>query len=149
MICSKFTIRQEAEQPRILTLAFLLMPILLGCSQSPEFGQVTGTVFLDGEPLDMVRVVFMPDPIEGSRGAHSECVTGTDGSYELLYSLDGSPRAIAGWHRVVVEDIAAEEFRDEFRAIRVPHRFRTAGETPLKYEVKPESQSIDLDIPKT
>ena len=121
--------------------------LLVGCERGPEIGAVQGTVTLDGKPLDMVRVVFMPDPTEATHGGHSECVTDASGKYDLLYSqaLDVHG-AVVGWHRVVVEDIAAEESREKFRAIRVPDQYRFAAKTILKYEVKPEGQTIDIEL---
>ena len=126
---------------------FLTSLLLVGCEKGPEIGVVQGTVTLDGKPLDMVRVVFMPDPNEATHGAHSECVTDGSGKYDLLYSQALDVRgAIVGWHRVIVEEIAAEESREQFRAIRVPDRYRMAAQTPLKFEVKPGEQSIDIEL---
>lgn len=131
-------------------LPLLLLPVALlvgGCSKSPRIGGVQGQVTMDGKPLDMVRVLFMPDPHAGTNGAHSESVTNDRGEYQLTYSKDARRRgAIVGTHRVVIEDIAAEESRDQFRPIRVPDRYRSPVETPLQIEVQPGDQVIDLTI---
>jgi hypothetical protein len=133
--------------PRWFCLVIVIAMLAPGCEKPPQFGQVTGTVTMDGEPLDRVRVLFMPDPNAGNQGAHSECITGEDGTYDLVYSKDAQNHgALLGWHRVVVEDIAAEESRDAYRPIRVPDLYLTSAKTPLRYEIKPEPQTIDIQV---
>ena len=136
-----------------IALAFALASILLlastGCEKPPEIGKVTGTVTMDGKPLDTVRVLFLPDPHAGNSGGHSECVTGEDGTYDLVYSLDPEVHgALVGWHKIIIEDTAAEEARGEFRPIRVPDDYSTAAKSPLKFEVQPGEQAFDFEVPK-
>ncbi len=125
----------------------LALVVNAGCKRPPAMGQVRGVVTLNGKPLDMVRVLFMPDPTGGNTGPHSECLTGKDGSYDLIFSRDAEQHgAIAGAHRVVIEDTAAEESRGEFRANRVPKPYRTSAQTPLRFEVQPGEQTIDIEL---
>ena len=134
-------------RPRWSCLVIIITVFAVGCEKAPEFGQVTGTVTMNGKPLDRVRVLFMPDPVAENTGAHSECITGEDGKYDLVYSKDAEIHgAIVGWHRVVVEDIAAEESRDAYRPIRVPDTYLTSSGTPLRFEIKPEPQTIDIQV---
>ena len=119
----------------------------VGCEKPLEFGQVRGTVSLNGKPLDEVRVMFLPDPLAGNQGAHSECVSDAEGKYEVVYSKDAETKgALVGWHRVVVEDIAAENSRDRYGPIRICAAYSSSAKTPLKFEVAPGEQSFDLEL---
>ena len=121
--------------------------LLGGCSESLEFGQVTGTVTLNGKPLNDVLVMFLPEPREDGTGAHSESVTDSSGKFELIYSADAeTPGAVVGPHRVVIEDILAENTRDRRLPIRIHPSYSSAAHTPLKYEVKPGEQSFELEV---
>ena len=122
--------------------------ILVGCEEPLEFGQVSGTVSLNGKPLDEVLVMFLPEPsADNTGGAHSECVSDSDGKYELVYSRDPQVKgALVGQHRVVIEDIAAENARDEYRPIRIQDAYSSSARTPLKFEVATGEQTIDLEL---
>lgn len=129
----------------LLSLSVFLFT--LGCEKAPQLGRVRGTVTMDGQPLDQVRVLFMPDPEANNEGAYSVCITDEAGNYDLIYSGDVEIRgAVVGWQRVVVEDIKGENNRDKFYPIRVPPAYSSSGKTPLKFEVKPEEQTIDIEI---
>ena len=120
---------------------------LVGCGSPHEFGQVSGTVSLNGKPLDEVRVMYLPDPLAGNQGAHSESVSDGEGKYELVYSRDAQTKgALVGWHRVVIEDIAAENSRDRYRPIRIREAYSSSAQTPLKFEVVPGEQTFDLEL---
>jgi hypothetical protein len=120
---------------------------VVGCEKPLEFGLVSGTVSLNGKPLDEVRVMFLPNPLAGNQGAHSECVSDSEGKYELVYSRDVETKgALVGWHRVVVEDIAAENSRDRYRPIRIHESYSSSAQSPLKFEVAPGEQTIDLKL---
>ncbi len=120
---------------------------LTGCEEKVEFGQVSGTVTIDGQPLDGVLVMFLPEPVEGKKAVHSESVTDADGKYSLVYSADAEQKgAVVGMHRVVVEDIAAENTRDQNVQIRVNDAYASSAQTPLKFDVKPGEQTIDIPV---
>jgi hypothetical protein len=120
---------------------------LAGCKEPLEFGQVSGKVSLNGKPLDEVRVVFLPDPQAGNQGVHSEGVSDAQGKYELIYSQDYETKgALVGQHRVMVEDIAAENSRDPPKPIRIHSFFSSSAKTPLRFEVSPGEQTIDLEL---
>lgn len=62
---------------------------LIGCGSgddTPPLGDVTGTITLDGQPLEGVIVVFKPDVGRAATGT-----TGADGKYtlEFSYGLSG------------------------------------------------------------
>ncbi len=119
---------------------------MLGCNSEPEMGQVKGVVTLNGEPIDMVSVSFNPDSFSGNSGASSSGITNDKGEYDLSYSMDPEIRgAITGPHCVVISDFAASESRGEL-PVRVPRKYRSSSDTPLKYEVKSGEQTFDIDL---
>jgi hypothetical protein len=120
---------------------------LVGCGEPLEFGHVTGKVSLNGEPLDEVLVMFLPDTMAGNLGAHSECISDDAGNYELIYSLDPDTKgALVGYHRVIVEDIAAENARDKYRPIRIKAGYSNSAHTPLQVEVAAGDQTVNLEL---
>ncbi len=61
--------------------------LLWGCgasSETPEVGGVQGVVTVKGAPLPNAIVTFTPE----DKGRPSSGQTDTDGSYELLYTVD-------------------------------------------------------------
>jgi hypothetical protein len=131
---------------RCRLLAVILTALLLsGCEKRPELGLVTGTLTLDGKPLDGVLVKFMPDPETGNAGATSFSLTDDLGKFDLVFGKDQDTHgAITGWHRVIVEDPAREDRPPGPQ--RVPPKFSSAAKTPLKYEVLPETQSFTIEL---
>ena len=127
-----------------------------GCSSGPRLAEVKGTVRLNGKPLPKVMVEFVPD---APTGARSTGTTDEHGQYTLVCD-DQQPGAIVGPHRVLLHDLAV--FGDKVHGrkweqvgtkggppeikSRIPPRYESASSTPLKKEVKPEPQTIDLDV---
>jgi hypothetical protein len=85
-------------------LALGLLLALVGCSDRPTLVDVKGKVMLNGKPLKNVRVAFHPDPDKGTRGIGSTGTTDADGAFTLTYD-GGEPGAIAGHHRVILDDL--------------------------------------------
>lgn len=133
--------------PKTLLLGCCVAAIL-GCSDTVELGKVTGAVTLDGKPIGEVRVLFVPVPGDGGEGVYSDCFTGEDGKYDLIYSGIAEEvvhGAILGQHTVAVEDSKAEESRGAI-AIRIPDRYSSGARSPLKYEVKSGEQTYDIEL---
>ena len=73
---------------------------LVGCGGNagyPDTAPVTGTVTLDGEPLEGAKVSFAP-----VEGRHSTGKTNAEGKYELRYT-GAIKGAMLGTHRVMIE----------------------------------------------
>jgi hypothetical protein len=122
--------------------------ILLGCGKSdtPELGQVEGTVKLDGSPLPNARVEFHPK----KGGRPSVGTTDDDGHFVLEYKT-GVNGALVGTHRVRIRtyregDADAE---DESQRAPTPEKIpaKYNAETTLEKQVSPGANDpIDFDL---
>jgi len=102
-----------------------------------------------GEPLDSVRVHFMPEIGQSGEARTSWAITDEDGQYELEYmGSDGRSGAALGWHRVTLQDILGENFRGPGPPprVRVPPVYMDPASTPLRFEVASGEQTIDMQV---
>jgi hypothetical protein len=135
-----------------VVLLIVTMGALNGCRSQPPRGEVTGTVRVNGQPLANVLVTFHPDPDHGAAGTRSAGVTNAQGRYSL-HGEDQQNGAVAGRHRVVVEDLSIysaprgpEGMVLRKPPLRFPADYGDPLKTPLRKEVRPGPQTIDLDL---
>ncbi len=125
-----------------------LVASVVGCSNG-DVGYVTGTVHLDGKPLEGARVTFYPQLNEKdafSNGGTSIGQTDAEGKYKLMYGR-GEDGAKVGKHKVYIETLEEGGGGDygAGRKEEVPKRYNS--ETELEVEVKPGNNTIDfLDL---
>jgi len=118
---------------------------------------------MNGEPLDNCLITFLPESGQEVPGPHSTGVTDQRGYYRLRLP-DQREGASAGRHRVLVQDLSVstgvhrrdhgtvDQEIDEtmasapVRLSRVPARYNSTADTPLRKDVKPGQQAIDLDV---
>lgn len=142
----------------------VVLPALCGCGGSPPPATVEGKLHLGGRPLEGCLVTFWPEPGQDDPPPrHSSGLTDASGVYRLRYD-DQQEGAAVGWHRVTVQDLqvstgvrrrdhgsvdAGEDekpARQPVRRSRVAERYISPTDTPLRKEVKPGHQVIDLEI---
>lgn len=119
---------------------------LVGCGpDGPELGHVTGTIKLDGEPIENAYVTFLPTFPNGI-----ELVGKTDanGQYEIKYSAkrDG---VLLGKHQILVstlDDIKNPNGSNTKIPERIPAIY-VNEESPLYFEVKKGENDASFDIP--
>jgi hypothetical protein len=100
---------------RCLCLAAALL--LTGCGAAgPELAPVSGTVTLDGQPIENADVVFQPEDARSPSYGR----TGPDGRYELGYKR-GVAGALVGKHTVSIR-VSAEVVRNPPRIAPVERR---------------------------
>jgi hypothetical protein len=90
--------------------AVVLLGLLLAAvwrRDGREFAEVTGTVTLNGKPLDEVEIVFMPDPAKRNPGPHSVAYTDANGHYRVHCERPPEEGALLGPCRVCIRDITA------------------------------------------
>ena len=135
--------------PVLLIAGALAMLGTLGCQADIPTAIVSGTVTDEqGEPLDSVRVVFMPNPNQQTRGPSSWGITDDAGRYELTPMTDQiAGGAVIGAHQVTMQDLGAENNRTgEAPVVRVPLFMNNAGTSGLTAVVEPGDQQIDFEI---
>lgn len=141
----------------------LALTLCVGCGRDAPSATVEGTLRLSGKSLDNCLITFLPEPGQDANGPHSTGLTDRHGSYRLRCDNQQEGAAI-GWHRVTVQDLSVctgVRRRDHgaidakveetgpstpVRPSRVSLRFMSLRDTPLRKEVKPGHQIIDLDI---
>ena len=127
--------------PFILSLLFLT-----GCGGSgPEIGHVTGTVTLDGRPVEGAMLFF--EPTTGGRS--STALTDASGKYELKYIGDRMG-ALIGDHQVRITKSRKTTYEDngKIREKGVPEQFpKSANEsTTLTAKVVAGENTFDFPI---
>jgi hypothetical protein len=130
----------------------LLLAVLVagGCADGEPLVAVEASVQLDGRPLDRVLVCFVPDEKGETARPSSQGVT--DAAGQLRLQCEGRDGAVAGWHRVILEDLAPyagprkEDAPPASTTVRVPVRYRTLRDTPLRVEVVPGGEPILLKL---
>ncbi|MDR3639582.1 MAG: carboxypeptidase-like regulatory domain-containing protein [Isosphaeraceae bacterium] len=85
------------------SLMLVVMSTLTGCSGGPALIPVTGTVTLNGKPLEGATVTFMPDTSNGAQTPGMD-TSGPSGNYKIM-SNQRSGVAV-GKYRVVVTKLA-------------------------------------------
>jgi hypothetical protein len=144
-----------------------------GCQRGPQFAPVEGTITKAGKPLAGVIVEFHPDAdTPGPRS--SSAPTDDVGHYRLYGTRHGEDGAIMGMHRVCILDThdrgrgvsltlvgrltkeaanseEVQKAERQFKQLvssspRVPPCYGRPNETPLRVEVYPDPQVIDLEV---
>jgi len=141
----------------------LTLPLCLGCGRGSPPATVEGTLRLDGKPLDNCLITFLPEPGQEADRPHSAGLTDGHGFYRLRWDNQQEGAAI-GRHRVTVRDLSlspgvrrrdhgtVDLAMDETappppaRRSRVAQRYTSPRDTPLRKEVKPGHQVIDLEV---
>jgi len=130
----------------------LALAVVLGCGETVELGQVTGTVRAGGQSLANVLVTFVPQADGHAAGIRSMGTTDEQGRYQLRTERQEAG-ALVGQHKVIVEDLSiyqALRSPDGTVLTMPPARFVPAYSDPLRSpltrEVKPGEQTIDLDL---
>lgn len=126
---------------------------LLGCGGGNR-RPVSGTVTLDGQPLNGVIVEFAPEAAKGNTAAISGSSAVTEGRYELrttAVTRSESGQGIPpGWYKVTVTlaPIVIGRKNKPAKRLDIPERYTRVDKTPLEVEVKdnPEPGAYDLKL---
>lgn len=135
----------------------------MGCgSGGPDLGEVSGTVTMDGEPLDNALVTFTP--VEGGRSSTGK--TDENGNYTLSFA--DRTGALVGTHEVSVmtltdvegEDMSevssdsdaymeqamggASDYDNATVTEQIPAKYNT--ETELTFEVESGKNTYDIEL---
>jgi hypothetical protein len=135
-------------------LCVLASVSLWGCGGGKR-ASVTGTVTLNGQPLNGVIVEFAPDAAKGNTAAINGSGVVTDGRYELrttaVTRAESGQGIPPGWYKVTVNAppmVVGKKKKQENKPPDIPAKYLTVGKTPLEIEVKdnPEPGAYDLKL---
>jgi len=125
--------------------------LLSGCGggeAGPALATVTGTVTLDGQPVDHGQVYFHPDSSRGTTGPTSMAEIGPDGKYSIKSSQDREG-AVVGFHQVRVEiRHPPKDQNDTLPALMTLEKYSKPQTSGLTAEVKPGTENV-IDLPVT
>jgi len=133
----------------IASVAVVAALTLTGCSgrsDLPDLGLVSGTVFYNGKPVPLAKVVFRPVGTDGGRMTTS--ITDSAGVYRLVY-LEYPKRiygAKPGPQQVFISTQLHKDDPGGPKDETLPSCYH-GGETVLKVDVKPGArQTIDWNL---
>ncbi|MCA9194587.1 MAG: carboxypeptidase regulatory-like domain-containing protein [Planctomycetales bacterium] len=126
----------------------------VGCSGDKfKIVSVSGTVLLNAQPLDNVRVEFWPE----SDGPTSGAITDAEGHF-VLETVDGAKKgACVGSHRVVIRDVsiiqgkflgrAGEDVdQRQGRKPRTSEKYTNQMQTPLLVTVSEAVDDMKIEV---
>ena len=128
---------------RLLPLSMILLAA--GCTPPLE-SQVSGTVTLDGSPMQAGNVIFHP----AGTGVPAYGTIQPDGTYSVKTGQGEGMQP--GEYVVVVKATEKLAPSEEAGAVEVlpklltPQKYATKDTTPLKYTVEAGEQTIDLEL---
>lgn len=129
----------ETRLARWAPLALIAAAALTGCSDGrPQRVPVSGQVLIDGEPLTMGIVQFVPN---GTRPAAGKI--DAEGRFTLT-SFDGGDGVVLGKHRVMV---AAKEMIGESKAKwHAPPKYADFRNSGLEYEITEPTDDLTIEL---
>lgn len=102
---------------------------------------VSGTITLDGQPLERASVLFLPD-----KGRPSFSVTDNRGYYTLIYSMNNNGAEV-GPCTVKITTKLPPAGTDDDDAKPAPEKVPTRyAKEPVKVTVEPKSNKIDIAL---
>ncbi len=129
------------------SILIVSLTTLVGCGPGgPETADVSGTITLDGKPLQDAEVYF--SPVEGGRTAVGR--TDESGTYELHFTASKSG-AMLGAHEVAISTFTEPSADDDGNSVPgkpelVPKKYRSGGESALTVEVQSGSNTLDFEL---
>jgi hypothetical protein len=135
-------------------LGVFALTFVVGCGGDVKRVPVSGTVMLDGQPLNGGHLVFTPDTAKGNN--HRISCTGRikDGHYDLetngVSRVDSGQGVPLGWYKVTFRILEESTKKHPLALPNVPDKYRSVETTPLSVEVKdnPEPGAYDFKMTK-
>jgi hypothetical protein len=145
-------------RPPLLVAVAVAAAALFGCDSGPKLVPVTGTVTLDGKPLEGANIAFVPEQ-GNSAVTQGTDLTGASGNYKIMYNNRSG--LAPGKYKVAISKLEVkpgvvlpEEFkRDPVMAKMagltkesMPDSVSGVGETRFECEVPAAGGSFDFDV---
>lgn len=146
---------------RTMMLTACVVTICLGCSGKETIVNVPieGTLLIDGKPLPLAQVEFMPEFKGHGAQANSFGITDDKGKFKLMNG--GEVGAAIATHRVVVtdapppgdtrgQDEASQQrlstYMNNLQNRPIPVMYQTYTSTPLRVEVTAEKRDVVIEL---
>lgn len=147
-----FNDRSNSATLRVLNVAGLFMALVVysGC-QKQDWGYVTGTVTVDGQPVGPGTLVFEPADKERRNAPSSLAYFDEQGQFEVV-SVGKQKGAQAGKYYVVIMEGAPGVLADEnapaqVKPSQIPPRY-SDYDAGLTAHIEPGDQVIDFPLTK-
>src|SRR5262249_15860253 len=151
---------------RIVYLGLAAVAILFGPGCTPRLPPVvpvSGTVFLDGKPLPLARIEFVPDLQHFGAESNSSAVTDEEGRFPLVCNHQQQTGGVVGSHHVLVIEYVPDEFRGfsakaqqqlsdyqaKLKNRPIPEQYGVVSRTPLTIEVKAGQETYDVQLTRS
>ena len=138
--------------PSLVILGAFALTSVVGCGMKRV--PVTGTVTVDGQPINVGQLVFTPDAAKGNTH-RIVCVSRIkDGHYDLetngVTRSDSGTGVPLGWYKVSFRILEESTKKHPMAPINVNEKFKDPDKTPLSVEVKdnPEPGAYDFKMTK-
>jgi hypothetical protein len=134
-------------------LGALALTSVVGCGGVRKI-PVSGTVTLDGQPINVGHLVFTPDPVKGNNHRISCTSRIKEGHYDLetngITPSDSGDGVPLGWYKVTFRLLEQSTKKHPFVPPNVNDKFMSVDKTPLEVEVKdnPAPGSYDFKMTK-
>jgi hypothetical protein len=126
-------------------LLTVLLVLLVGCGpKQPQVAKVGGRVTLDGKPLPMASVTFVPQATKENQspGPTAQGNTDSDGRYQLSVDVS-TPGAVVGKCRIYISTRLSDPAIDD-RDAGGPVRNLPRDKVPARYNMGTE---LTFDVP--
>ena len=128
----------------MISFTKLFCPLLLcfclsGCGEM-KVAPVSGTVTLDGAPLNRASVMFLPK----AGGRPSSGVTNEQGRYTLGYSPEEAGAEVGICKVQVTTRAAADDAGNPASKEKVPAKY--FKDSPIEVKVEAKSNTIDIEL---
>jgi hypothetical protein len=118
--------------------------LLVGCSNTPPMGQVSGKITVKGKPVGYGSVMFVP-----AAGPVASGTLDPSGAYTLT-TFKPNDGALVGDHKVVVEAYTITKSRDPSMDDQANpasnKKYYNVATTPLTATVKEGPNALDFDL---
>ncbi len=115
---------------------------------------VSGTITLDGQPIDGGELVFTPDVAKGNTSPVVCRSPIKEGRYDLetnaVTRRESGSGVPPGWYKITFRQLEESSKKHKIAVINVNDKFRNVDTTPLAVEVKdnPEPGAYDFKMTK-
>jgi hypothetical protein len=141
--------RNEPDRLALIFCIGVMLTTFAACTGDKNWGYVTGTVTLKGQPVGPGSMMFEPENPPTTTTPSAIAHFREDGKFELK-SAGNRKGAPVGTYLVMIHGRSEERFGDEIvdpkEKSAIPAKYLNHRLSGLKATVKPGSQTIDFDL---